>query len=105
MKNIILRYPFHSVTIVAIALLVWVWAGHEQTVQIAQAMTRFTARVSAIIFLFVFSASSWHRLSPGEWTASLLKNRRRLGLTFAYSHTIHLFCFVAFFWLSGGRPL
>jgi DMSO/TMAO reductase YedYZ heme-binding membrane subunit len=104
LKDTILRYPFHLVTLVTIALLVWVWTGHQQTVEVAQAMTRLTARVSAIIFLFIFSASSWHRLSSGEWSASLLKNRRRLGVTFAYSHTIHLFCFVAFFWLADRRP-
>ena len=105
MKNVVLRHPFHLVTLVSVALFVWAWAGYEQPVGAAQAMTRLTARVSAIIFFFVFTASSWHRLSPGEWSASLLKNRRRLGVTFAYSHTIHLCCFIAFFWLSGGRPL
>src|SRR5215813_7061472 len=104
MKKILLRYPFYLVTLVVIASLIWARTSHEQTVEIARAMTRLTARVSAIIFLFVFSASSWRRLSPGEWSASLLKNRRRLGLTFAYSHTIHLIFFVAFFWLSGGKP-
>src|SRR5215813_14322972 len=105
MKKILLRYPFYLVTLVVIASLIWARTSHEQTIEIAQAMTRLTARVSAIIFFFVFTASSWHRLSPGEWSASLLKNRRRLGVTFAYSHTIHLCCFIAFFWLSGGRPL
>src|SRR5262245_36908148 len=104
MKKILLRYPFYLVTLIIIVLLVWAWTGHEQTVETARAMTRLTARVSAIIFLFVFSASSWRRLSPGEWSASLLKNRRRLGLTFAYSHTSHLFCTVAFFWLAHKRP-
>jgi DMSO/TMAO reductase YedYZ heme-binding membrane subunit len=104
MKKILLRYPFYLVTLAVIASLIWAWTGHEQTVETARAMTGLTARVSAIIFLFVFSASSWRRLSPGEWSASLLKNRRRLGLTFAYSHTIHLFCFGAFFWLSGNKP-
>src|SRR5262245_64592629 len=86
MKNVVLRHPFHLVTLVSVALLVWAWAGYEQPVDATQAMTRLTARVSAIIFFFVFTASSWHRLSPGEWSASLLKNRRRLGVTFAYSH-------------------
>jgi len=104
MKNAILRYPFYLVTLVSIALLVWVWAGYEQTIEAAQAMTRLTARGSAVIFLFVFSASSWRRLSPREWSTSLLKNRRRLGLTFAYAHTVHLFCTVAFFWLAHKRP-
>src|SRR5215468_3031985 len=103
MKKILLRYPFYLVTLVVIASLIWARTSHEQTIEIARAMTCITARVSAIIFLFVFSASSWRRLSAGEWSASLLKNRRRLGLTFAYSHTIHLFCFGSFLWLSGSR--
>ncbi|MGH9937146.1 MAG: hypothetical protein ACREAM_12915 [Blastocatellia bacterium] len=54
--------------------------------------------------MFVFAASSWRRLSPSEWSASLLKNRRRLGVAFAYSHTVHLCCIIAFFWLAGARP-
>jgi methionine sulfoxide reductase heme-binding subunit len=104
MMKTILRYCFHLVTLVALLLLGWVWLKYDQNVEAARTITRLTARMSMIIFLFVFSASSWHRISPGEWSATLLKNRRRLGLTFAYSHTIHLVCIVTYFLLVGSRP-
>src|SRR5262245_16401243 len=90
----ILRYSFHLVTLAALLLLGWVWLKYDRNVDAARTITRLTARMSMIIFLFVFSASSLHRLSSGEWSAALLKNRRRLGLTLAYSHTIHLICII-----------
>src|SRR5437667_12123240 len=104
MKNTLIRHPFHVVTLVAIALLIWAVASYGQTVEAARVMTRLTARMSSVIFLIVFSASIWHRLSPGEWSIALLKNRRRLGLAFAYSHTINLVCIIFFLWLAHKAP-
>src|SRR5215831_2245674 len=102
--NTIIRYSYLLVTLIALILLAGVCITHDQNVEAARTITRLTARMSMIIFLFVFSASSWHRISPGEWSAALLKNRRRLGLTFAYSHTIHLACIITYFSLAGRKP-
>lgn len=104
MKNRLSRYSFLLVTLIVIALLVWVWIVYEDNIEAAQAMTRLTARVSLVIFFFVFSASYLNRLMPSEWSVSLLKNRRGLGLLFAYSHTIHLLCIIAFLWLAHKKP-
>jgi len=104
MTKTMLRYPFHFVTLAAVLMVCWVWLSYDQNVEAARTMTRLTARMSTVIFLFVFSSSSLHRISPGDWSTSLLKSRRRLGLTLAYSHTIHLICIVAYFWLAGAKP-
>src|SRR5262249_51404182 len=51
---------------------------------------RYTARVSFLLFLPVYCASSWHRLRPGPASRAVLANRRSLGLAFASAHTVHL---------------
>ncbi|HVP31552.1 MAG TPA: hypothetical protein VMW35_20580 [Myxococcota bacterium] len=51
---------------------------------------RYTARLSFLVFVPVFAASAWHRLSPGAASRWLMRRRRSLGLSFATSHTVHL---------------
>lgn len=58
---------------------------------------RYTARASFLIFLPVFLASALYRLFPGYYTQALYRNRRRLGLSFALVHTVHLAAFVTYF--------
>lgn len=53
------------------------------------ALVRFTARVSFALFLPVYTASSLRRLWPGAATRWLLRNRRYLGLCFAWAHGLH----------------
>lgn len=103
MTNRLTRYPFQIVTVLIIASLVWAIFAYGQTVEASQAMVRFTARISLFIFVLIFSASSLHKLFRSEFTAALLKNRRQFGLSFAYSHTVHLFTIIFFFKLSGNQ--
>lgn len=58
---------------------------------------RYTARASFLLFLPVFLASALYRLFPGHYTKAMYQNRRRLGLSFALAHTVHLAAFVAYF--------
>jgi len=52
---------------------------------------RTTARCSVILFLSAFSASALVKLYPQDWTRWLARNRRYIGVSFAFSHTLHLF--------------
>jgi len=66
--------------------------------------TRYTARFSFPIFLAAFTASSWKRLFPGEFTRSLVRARRGIGLGFATAHTVHLGALTAYNGIAGQVP-
>src|SRR5262249_39621611 len=98
------RHAFTVVTALVILSLVWAFFSYGQTVEAAQALVRFTARISLTVFVFVFTASALHRFFRSNFTAALLKNRRRLGLSFAYAHTVHLLAIVVFLALIHTKP-
>ncbi|QXH49333.1 ferric reductase-like transmembrane domain-containing protein [Pseudomonas fakonensis] len=50
---------------------------------------RATARSSFAMFLLTFLASALVTLLPGALSRQLLRERRYLGLAFAFSHTVH----------------
>ena len=56
---------------------------------------RITARISLPLFLAAFSASALVRIWPSGTTQWLLVNRRWLGLSFAWSHLVHLLAIFA----------
>jgi DMSO/TMAO reductase YedYZ heme-binding membrane subunit len=104
MTKFFLKYSFHIITAAAVVMLVAVLVLYGQTIDAAQAMARFTARMSFAVFAIVFSASSLYRFFPSDLTASLLRSRRRLGITFAFAHTIHLVALALFVSMSEARP-
>jgi sulfoxide reductase heme-binding subunit YedZ len=53
-------------------------------------LTRATARVSFLVFLAPYTASSLRRLFPSPATRWMLRNRRALGLSFFVAHMLHL---------------
>jgi methionine sulfoxide reductase heme-binding subunit len=59
-------------------------------VEQARFAARFTARVSFLLFLPVYVASSWNQLAPSAASRFAFRRRRSLGLAFATAHTIHL---------------
>lgn len=61
-----------------------------------RAVIRATARTSFALFLAAFVASSLATLVPGEFTRRLLRERRYLGLSFAFSHLVHLAAIFAY---------
>lgn len=99
-----IRHPLQIVSLFIVASLVWALAAYGQTVEAAQALTRFTARISLFVFALVFAASALHILLHSDFTRELLRHQRQWGLAFAYSHTIHLFAILLFFRLSGNSP-
>lgn len=50
---------------------------------------RATARSSFALFLLTFLASALVTLLPGAFSRQLMRERRYLGLAFAFSHTVH----------------
>lgn len=66
-------------------------------------LIRATARSSLLIFLAAFTASSLLRLWPAPATRWMIRNRRWLGLGFAFSHLIHLIAILWLFGMYGGQ--
>jgi len=58
-------------------------------VQSLQYSVRATARSSFVVFLAAFTASSMAKLIPATLTRFLLRERRYIGLSFAFSHFLH----------------
>ena len=55
----------------------------------ARMIIRFTARTSLLFFLLAFTASAMGSLWPSRPTRWQRRNRRYLGLAFAFSHAVH----------------
>jgi len=53
-------------------------------------LVRATARVSIVLFLLAFAASSLRRVWRSPASAWLLRNRRYMGVSFGLSHFVHL---------------
>src|ERR1700693_2679630 len=87
---------FAVLTLVLIALSIWV-AGMAQFEGDGGRMgIRFTARTSLLFFCLAFGAAALARLWPNAWTRWQRRNRRTLGVTFAASHAIHAVAIVCF---------
>jgi methionine sulfoxide reductase heme-binding subunit len=66
--------------------------------------TRWTARLSAFVFLTAFLARPLTRIVPSQATLTLLRERRGIGLGFAGAHTVHLAAILTYFAKGGIRP-
>lgn len=66
--------------------------------------TRWTARVSVLLFAIVFAASGINRL-VGPVARPLVANRRGLGLGFAAAHFVHLGALSTYFATSSEHPV
>ena len=77
-------------------LCIWITGMRGFEVEGVRAVIRFTARTSLLFFCLAFSAAALARLWPNAWTRWQRRNRRYLGVTFAFSHGLHgiaIFCF------------
>ena len=93
-----------SIFVLAASIVQYAIIGGVEGVHAA---TRLTARTSLILFLSAFTASALAQLFPHPVTKWLKQNRRYLGVTFAFSHFVHLvFIFIyakvdpATFWVE-----
>ena len=49
-----------------------------------------TVRISALYFLIAFVAGPLYQLTKADWLPKIISNRRYIGLSFAFVHSIHL---------------
>jgi DMSO/TMAO reductase YedYZ heme-binding membrane subunit len=87
---------FAALTLVLIALCVWIAGMRQFEVEGVRMVIRFTARTSLLFFCLAFSAAALARLWPNGFTRWQRRNRRYLGVTFAASHALHAVAIVAF---------
>ena len=72
--------------VIACAGVVAIMGANEEA---ARQLIRLSATSSLLLFALAWSASSINTLVPGRWR-SVMQARRRIGISFAISHTIHL---------------
>jgi len=72
--------------LIVTALALW---SQPQWVEALRSSIRVTARTSFALFLATFLASTLATLVPTDFTRGLLRERRFLGLAFAFSHAVH----------------
>ncbi len=63
---------------------------------------RATARSSFVLFLTAFTASAFAVLIPSPVTKALVRERRFIGLAFAFSHAVHALLIYAYGQLNTG---
>jgi methionine sulfoxide reductase heme-binding subunit len=85
-----------ALTLILIALSVWIAGMRQFEVDGVRMVIRFTARTSLLLFCLAFSAAALARLWPNPWTRWQRRNRRYLGLSFAASHAIHAMAIIRF---------
>src|SRR5450631_1007945 len=87
---------FAVLTLVLIALSIWIAGMRQFEADGVRMVIRFTARASLLFFALAFGAAALARLWPNAWTRWQRRNRRYLGVTFAASHAIHAIAIVCF---------
>ncbi len=87
---------FAVLTLILIALSVWIAGMRQFEVDGVRMVIRFTARTSLLFFCLAFSAAALAQLWPNAWTRWQRRNRRYLGVSFAASHGIHAVAIVCF---------
>jgi sulfoxide reductase heme-binding subunit YedZ len=80
---------FAVLTVILIALSLWIAGMRQFEVDGVRMVIRFTARTSLLLFCLAFSASALAQLWPNAWMRWQRRNRRALGVSFAASHAIH----------------
>jgi len=91
------RWPFFAVLLAVAAIVAGSLAAFDTAPEIWQHITRYTARLSFLIFVIVFASGALAALFPSATTRWLRRNRRYTGLSFALAHFLHLFASIALF--------
>jgi DMSO/TMAO reductase YedYZ heme-binding membrane subunit len=80
---------FGYVSVTVLIMTVWFVLSDADLVNGLRTSIRATARSSFLLFLLTFVASSLAILIPAPLTSYLIRNRKFLGLSFAFSHLVH----------------
>lgn len=73
-----------------LAMSALILALNPNPAEAMRSVIRATARSSFVLFLAAFVASSLATLVPNDYTRGLVRERRYIGLAFAFSHLVHL---------------
>jgi methionine sulfoxide reductase heme-binding subunit len=87
---------FWLLAAIVLALSAAILALHPDRVEATRLVIRVTAYTSFVPFLAAFLATPLATLVPNGFTRGLLRERRYLGLSFAFSHLVHLAAIVAY---------
>lgn len=79
-----------------LAISALILALNPDTTEAVRSVIRATARTSFALFLVAFVASSLATLVPNGLTRGLMRERRYIGLSFAFSHLVHLLAILAY---------
>lgn len=91
-----------------LAMSALILALNPDPAQAMRSVIRATARSSFVLFLAAFVASSLATLVPTDFSRGLVRERRYIGLSFAFSHLVHLGAIFSYgaltpqFWPSRG---
>ncbi len=91
------RWPFIAVLLGVAAIALGSLAAFDTAPEIWQHITRYTARLSFLIFVIVFASGALAALFPSATTRWLRRNRRYTGLSFALAHFLHLIAIIGLF--------
>ncbi|WP_257455136.1 ferric reductase-like transmembrane domain-containing protein [Archangium lipolyticum] len=81
---------FWLIGTLVLAMSALLLALNADPVEGTRSVIRATARTSFALFLAAFVASSLNTLVPSDFTRRLMRERRYVGLSFAFSHLVHL---------------
>ncbi|MEQ9195529.1 MAG: hypothetical protein RIE84_02120 [Parvibaculum sp.] len=91
------RWPFFAVLLAVAFIAIGSLAAFDTAPEIWQHITRYTARLSFLIFVTVFASGALAALFPSATTRWLRRNRRYTGLSFALAHFLHLIAIIGLF--------
>jgi DMSO/TMAO reductase YedYZ heme-binding membrane subunit len=80
---------FGAIAAAILAMAALILALTPDLAQGVRVVIRATARTSFTLFLLAFVASALAVLRPSPFTRSLVRERRYIGLAFAFSHLVH----------------
>jgi len=80
---------FGLMAVLLTALFAGAFAGFGTDEAGLRALVRLTARASFLVFVPVYVAAPLRRLWPAPASRWLVRNRRHLGLSFAWAHGLH----------------
>lgn len=80
---------FNYIGIAILVTTLFILVTDNDLVNSLKTAIRATARFSFILFIITFTASGLLTLVPAPLTKYILRNRKWLGLAFAFSHFVH----------------
>ncbi|PSB04333.1 hypothetical protein [Merismopedia glauca] len=83
-----------------VAIIIAVQGWDEAGIRVA---IRATARTSCLLFLLAFIASALRKFWVNKYSLWLVRNRRYLGLSFAFSHAVHAVTIISLLIITSGR--